>query len=75
MWKRLSLLIVGLAVCSAGCALGRKPYADDPLIRGNRAVWGDREKAAKPDPNPPPEPVLPPPPGGPLIGMPTIVSN
>ena len=31
--------------CAGGCAFGRKPYAADPLIKANRAVWGDRDKA------------------------------
>jgi hypothetical protein len=66
-WRRA--LMCGLAASAAcGCAFGRKPYADDPLIRSQRAVWGDREKARIVPEESPPEPVIPPAPSLDLVG-------
>ena len=63
--RRLTLGLLAIPILTGGCAFGRKPYADDPLIKKNRAVWGDREKTILPDeassfePNPPVPPRLP----------------
>ena len=43
----------------AGCGFAQKPYADDPLLRGGRAVWLARD--AVPPAQPPPQPVIEPP--------------
>lgn len=45
----------------AGCGFAQKPYADDPLLRGGRAVWALREQPA-PQPAPARPPIEPPPP-------------
>lgn len=56
---------VGLSLCfmTIGCAWARRPYADDPLLRDGRGVWGDPRLAAtcslprvEPVPPPPPYP-------------------
>ena len=51
---------------AGGCAFGRKPYANDPLIKSNRAVWGSRAHAFPDSVNP--EPVIPPAPKELLVG-------
>jgi hypothetical protein len=65
LW-RLAAGVGGVAAClAAGCGFAQKPYADDPLLRGGRAVWltGD----ATPPAEPPPEPIIEPPrPPGPV---------
>ena len=53
---------------AGGCAFGRKPYAADPLLKANRAVWGDRDKTNAPEQAAGPEPLIPPAPNAPLIG-------
>lgn len=66
-WRRV--LMCALAASAAfGCAFGKKPYADDPLIRSQQAVWGDREKARVVPEEPPPEPTIPPAPNLELVG-------
>lgn len=59
---------IAVQVATSGCAFGRKPYANDPLIKKSRAVWGDREKALQGEIPDSPEPVIPPPPKTPRIG-------
>jgi hypothetical protein len=62
MWYRWWLL--GLVLWTlVGCAWARKPFADDPLLRGGRSSWGDPRQAAilppsfsEPLPPPPPYP-------------------
>lgn len=51
---------VGL-VASAGCGWGGRPFADDPLLRRGRGVWGDpgRPPAAAPAVDAPPPPARP----------------
>jgi hypothetical protein len=52
------LLIVLLA--AVGCSWAKKPYADDPLVQGKRAVVGNPVQCApvedwdRPAPPPPP---------------------
>jgi hypothetical protein len=43
-----------LVCLAAGCGFAQKPYADDPLLRGGRAVWLARDALP---PAPPPTPV------------------
>ncbi|HEY1189646.1 MAG TPA: hypothetical protein VGE74_18510 [Gemmata sp.] len=43
----------------AGCGFAQKPYANDPLLRGGRAVWLARDSAPQSaqltvEPPPPP---------------------
>jgi hypothetical protein len=45
-----------LLCLSAGCGFAHKPYADDPLLRGDRAVWKRREPVAPAPPNAFPQP-------------------
>jgi len=67
-WRRT--VLCGLAAAAAGgCAFGRKPYADDPLIRSLNAVWGDREKARTVPEQPDSEPPIPAAPAGDLVGI------
>jgi len=61
-------VMTGIALAAAGCAFGRKPYADDPLIRSHKAVWGDFEKARFAPDEPPSEPIAPTAPNQPLVG-------
>ena len=66
-WRRV--VLGGLAAAAAGgCAFGRKPYADDPLIRSLNAVWGDREKARIVNEAREPQPETPEAPPGDLVG-------
>jgi len=67
-WRRLLAASVAMAAVG-GCAFGRKPYADDPLIRSQRAVWGDREKARDPAVAADPEPNIPAAPALDLVGV------
>lgn len=54
---RLAILC---AVCGfAGCGFAKKPYANDPLLRGGRAVWPSHDEAPA-TPAPAPEPPQPP---------------
>jgi hypothetical protein len=53
---------------AASGAFGRKPYADDPLIRSLNAVWGDREKARIVNDAREPQPETPEAPPGDLVG-------
>ena len=64
----LAIGVAAFPIATAGCAFGHKPYADDPLIKKNRAVWGDRDKARMADETAGPEPIVPPPPKESLIG-------
>jgi hypothetical protein len=64
---QLAVVLAAMQFATAGCAFGRKPYSNDPLIKANRAVRGDREKGQI-IPAAVPEPVTPPAPSGPLIG-------
>jgi hypothetical protein len=62
--RRLCALLIAL-VAASGCGFGKRPYADDPLLRGGRGVWGDRQIArqvvdpALPEPEAPPPPNVP----------------
>lgn len=40
-----------LCLVAVGCGFAQKPYADDPLLRGGRAVWLARDTIP---PSPPP---------------------
>jgi hypothetical protein len=51
-WLRVGMVA---AVAAGGCAFGKRPYTDDPLLHTGQAVWGDGERARQPEP-PPPEP-------------------
>lgn len=53
-----------LSLAVAGCGFAEKPYADDPLLRGGRAVWLSRDPSP---PDPPPTPQLLEPPQPPLV--------
>jgi hypothetical protein len=59
-------------LCLAGCGFAQKPYADDPLLRGGRAVWLSRDAIAPAQPKPAPPPLIepPPPPGEPAASLP-----
>lgn len=73
-WRKCVML--GLAMGTAGgCAFGRKPYADDPLIRSHKAVWGDFEKAKTVPEEAEPEPMTPGAPKQPLIGTVALKSG
>jgi hypothetical protein len=56
------------AALTGGCALSKKPYAGDPLIRSSHAVWGDRGKAKELPDAAPPEPEIPRPPNLDFVG-------
>lgn len=66
-WLAIGVIAVQFAAVG-GCAFGRKPYANDPLIKKNRAVWGDREKARSSADSVGTEPITPPAPKAALIG-------
>jgi hypothetical protein len=68
------IAVIATVLAAGGCSFGRKPYANDPLIRANRAVWGDRDKAQT-IPPPVPEPAAPQAPAGPLIGSEIYVTS
>lgn len=73
-WRKV--MLGGLAAAAAcGCAFGRKPYADDPLIRSLNAVWGDREKAREVNESREPHPETPEAPPGDLVGTATQVTG
>lgn len=73
-WRKCVML--GLALGAAGgCAYGRKPYANDPLIRSSKAVWGDFEKAKAAPEVTSPEPAAPGAPNQALIGSPDLVTR
>lgn len=40
---RLVARVAPLLALVAGCGFAQKPYADDPLLRGGRAIWYSRE--------------------------------
>ena len=67
--RRSSVMILVAVMSAGGCAFGKKPYADDPLL-GRRAVWGDRQKARRIEFPSEAHPAPPPAPPGPLIGSP-----
>jgi hypothetical protein len=64
---RSAVRLVPLVTLVAGCGFAQKPYADDPLLRGGRAVWSvhDAPPPAPPAPagpaviEPPPPPAVP----------------
>ncbi|AWM36838.1 hypothetical protein C1280_07280 [Gemmata obscuriglobus] len=56
---RFAALCAGLV--TTGCGFATKPYANDPLLRGSRAVWFAREPLPQPVPTAP-RAVEPPPP-------------
>jgi hypothetical protein len=62
--RRLCALLIAL-VAAGGCGFGKKPYADDPLLRGGRGVWGNRQQARQVPGRPMPEPEAPLPPNVP----------
>lgn len=53
---RLVARVAPLLALVAGCGFAQKPYADDPLLRGGRAIWYARE--APPEVTEPPAPQL-----------------
>lgn len=61
---RLVVRLVPLIGLAAGCGFAHKPYADDPLLRGGRAVWLSRDAIppahARPVAPPPIDPPQPP---------------
>jgi hypothetical protein len=61
---RLAGRLAPLLCVTAGCGFAQKPYADDPLLRGGRAVWATREpsgvESTPPPASPVPEPPRPP---------------
>ncbi|MCS7020423.1 MAG: hypothetical protein NZU63_01190 [Gemmataceae bacterium] len=61
MCYRWGLLLLVVWYAGAGCAWARRPFADDPLLRDGRGVWGD-PRTAPPVLESPPEPQPPPPP-------------
>lgn len=66
--SRLAICLVAVQFATAGgCAFGRKPYANDPLIHLNRAVWGARDKSPASGVAGP-EPIAPSAPSTPLVG-------
>jgi hypothetical protein len=54
---RFAVRLAPLLCFAAGCGFAQKPYADDPLLRGSRAVWSSRDPIA----------FTPPPPVGPVV--------
>jgi hypothetical protein len=59
---RFTVRLAPLVCLAAGCACAHKPYTDDPLLRGGRAVWRPHDApAAAPaaavpiEPPPPPQ--------------------
>jgi hypothetical protein len=71
-WRAVGVGLVAVSGIAAGCAFGRKPYTDDPLLTRHHGVWGNRERAGQPDPGATAEPAAPPPPSAPLIGSPLV---
>jgi hypothetical protein len=69
-WLALAIAAAWVAP-SVGCAIGRKPYTKDPLVRANRVTWGGRSTTAPVNP----EPVAPPAPNAPLIGSELLVTS
>ena len=73
---RLVVRLAPLVCLVAGCGFAQKPYADDPLLRGGRAVWLSRDALppAQPaviePPQPPPEPPRPLRPEGAVVTSP-----
>lgn len=55
---RTAARLAPLLLLAAGCGFSQKPYADDPLLRGGRAIWYSRE--APPGATEPPAPHQPP---------------
>ena len=56
---RFVVRLAPLLVLAAGCGFAQKPYANDPLLRGGRAVWLARDAlppAGPPLLDPPPKP-------------------
>lgn len=64
---RFVVRLAPLVCLVAGCGFSQKPYADDPLLRGGRAVWLARDTIPPaqaqadlpPAIDPPPPPRLP----------------
>jgi hypothetical protein len=68
LYRGFAIGIAAVQLATAGgCAFGRKPYSNDPLLKADRAVWGNRDRARLVE-EAPPEPIAPPPPAEPLIG-------
>jgi hypothetical protein len=57
---RLAVRLAPLVCLAAGCGFAQKPYADDPLLRGGRAVWLARDAVPPPAPPTPPAAIEPP---------------
>ena len=53
-------VLLVLLLAATGCSLSKRLYADDPLVKGKRAVVGNPVQCAPPDtwerPCPPPPP-------------------
>ena len=64
MWYRGGLL-GALLFTVVSCAWARRPFADDPLLREGRGIWGDPRQAA----------ILPPAPQEPLPPSPPYPEN
>ena len=57
---RFVLRLTPLLCLAAGCGFAQKPYADDPLLRGGRAVWLARDTIPPPAAPPLLDPPRPP---------------
>ena len=58
---RFVVRLAPLLCLIAGCGFTQKPYADDPLLRGGRAVWLSRDAIPPAQPQPAAPAVLEPP--------------
>ena len=67
--RRLWVVVLVAVMSATGCAFGKKPYADDPLL-SRRATWGEPPKPRRTEPPAEANPAPPPAPPGPLIGSP-----
>jgi hypothetical protein len=41
MWRFRMWMLLLAALLGVGCSAFRRPYANDPLLRHGRGVWGD----------------------------------
>lgn len=58
---RFVLRLAPLLCLAAGCGFAQKPYEDDPLLRGGRAVWLARDATPPALPVESPAVIQPPP--------------